>query len=125
MITVGNALHVKGEVRASEDITVEGQLEGSVFCEDGSVVVAPSASVQGDIFARDITVFGRATGRLIATDVVDIAPQATVSGQVISKRIILDDGARFDGRVEPQHLEAALRVARFERRQREAVLKAG
>lgn len=125
MLTVGNTLVVKGELRTSEDVTVDGQLEGSVFCENGSVILASSANVHGDIFARDITVLGRIAGRLIATELVDIGSEATVSGQVIAKRIILDDGARFDGRVEPQHLEAALRVAKFERRQREAVAKAG
>jgi cytoskeletal protein CcmA (bactofilin family) len=124
MFTVNNALQVKGEIRAlDDDITVEGSFEGSVFCERGSVVLAPSAIVRGDIYARDITVYGRVSGRLIATDFVDLRTDSKVSGQVLG-RIILDDGAWFDGFVAPQHLEAALRVARFER-QRATVAKAG
>ena len=113
MSTIGKGILVKGEVRAGEDITVEGRVEGPVICEGFAVTVAATADVTGDVRARDITVFGRSTGRLIATDVVDLRAESTVAGQVISKRFILHDGACFHGRAEPQHLEAALRVAKF------------
>src|SRR5215471_8814265 len=113
MSTIGKTVSIKGEVRASEDITIEGRVEGPIACDDGTVVLAESAHVTGNIAARDITVFGRSAGQLLATEVVDIRAGATVTSQVVSKRFILGDGARFDGRVEPQHLEAALRVAKF------------
>ena len=113
MSTIGAGVRVKGEVRADEDITVEGHVEGPVVCEGFAVTVARTAHITGDVLARDITVFGHSTGRLIATDVVDLRPESTVAGQIISKRFILHDGACFHGRAEPQHLEAALRVAKF------------
>ena len=116
MSTIGKTVSIKGEVRASEDITIEGRVEGPISCDEGLVVLAESAHVTGNIAARDITVFGRSTGQLLATEVVDIRAGATVTSQVVSKRFILGDGARFDGRVEPQHLEAALRVAKFQQR---------
>jgi len=119
MFTLGKSIQVKGELQTSEDLTIEGRIEGPVLCEDSAVVLAASADVTGDIIARDITVFGRIAGRLIATDVVDVRPDATVSGQVLSRRFILDPGANFEGRVEPQHLEAALRVAKFEQKKKE------
>jgi cytoskeletal protein CcmA (bactofilin family) len=118
--TFGKTIALKGELRALEDITIEGRLDGPVFCESGSVILAPSADVTGDILARDITVFGRFAGQLIATDVVDVRPEATVSGQVLSRRFILDAGAQFNGRVHPEQLETALRVARFQQRKRDA-----
>ena len=120
MFTLGKSILVKGELQTSEDLTIEGRIEGPVHCEDSAVVLAASADVTGDIIARDITVFGRIAGRLIATDVVDVRPDATVSGQVLSRRFILDPDARFEGRVEPQHLEAALRVAKFEQKKKDA-----
>jgi cytoskeletal protein CcmA (bactofilin family) len=115
--TLGKTISVKGELRALEDITIEGRVEGPVLCENWAVVIAPSADVTGNIIARDITVFGRMAGQLVATEVVDIRAEATVTGQVVSERFILNAGARFDGRVEPQLLEAALRVFRFQQRQ--------
>jgi cytoskeletal protein CcmA (bactofilin family) len=121
MNTLGRSIALKGELRASEDITIEGRVEGPISCENGSVVVSASANVTGRIFARDIIVFGRTTGELIATTVVDIRPDAVVSGQVVAKRFILDETAWFTGRVAPQQLDAALAVTRYQQRQRENI----
>lgn len=109
-----------GELRAAEDIVVEGRIVGPVTCEATSIVVAASAEVQGNVIAREITVFGRMAGQLIATEIVDIRPHARVSGQVIAARFALDEAAEFNGRASPQQLEAALRVARYHQKQRDA-----
>ena len=114
MSMIGRTIRVNGELRSTEDITVEGRVEGPIRCEGVAVTLAASAEVTGDVFARDITVFGRSSGRLIATDVVDLRARATVTGQILSKRFILNEGAHFTGRAEPQHLEGALRVAKFQ-----------
>ena len=115
-----DTIAIKGELRIADDLTLEGRMEGPVFC-DGSLIVAPSADVSGDIIARDITVFGRFAGQLVATDFVDICADAIVSGRVVAKRLILDDAARFNGRSEPQMLDAALRVAKFQQQRRDRV----
>ena len=109
----GKSLIIKGELRSSEDLTLEGRIDGAITCEGCALVVTTSATVTGDVIARDITVFGKSQGQLIATEIVDVRPEAEVSGKVMSRAFILHDGAKFNGRVEPQHLEAALRVAKF------------
>ena len=119
MTTLKDTICIKGELRTSDDLTLEGRVEGPVFC-DGSLIVAPTADVSGDVIARDITVFGKFAGQLVATDFVDICADATVSGRVVTARFILDDAARFNGRSEPQMLEAALRVAKFQQQRRDA-----
>ena len=120
MDTLAKTLSVKGELRAFEDLTVEGRVEGPVLCDGCAVTIAPSAHVVGDVLARDITVFGRCAGQLVATDVVDLRAEATVTGRIVTRRFILTDGASFNGRAEPQHLEAALRVARFKEQKKDA-----
>lgn len=115
----GQSLTIRGEVRSSEDLTVEGRIEGPITCETGAVVVTEGASVTGDIIARDLTILGRVEGQMIATDIVDVRAGAFVTGHVVSRDFILHDGADFMGRVEPQHLEAALRVAKFQQRKRD------
>jgi len=115
----GKTLSVKGELRSSEDITIEGRVEGSVVCEGCAVVFAASSDIKADMMAQDITVLRRAAKQLTATDVVDVRESANVSGRVVSKRFILAAGAVFNGRVEPQRLEAALTVAKFRERQKE------
>jgi cytoskeletal protein CcmA (bactofilin family) len=119
MSTIGRTLEIRGELRAEEDLTIEGRVEGPIFCESGAVTIAASGCVSGDVIARDITVFGQSAGRLIATDVVDLRPDADVRAHILARRFILDPAAKFAGRVEPQHLEAALRVAKFEQRKRD------
>ena len=114
------SLTLKGELRASEDITLEGRIDGPVSCESHSVVISQGAEVTGNIVARDITIFGRLAGQLIATEVVDIRPEAVVTGQVISRRFILNEGASFNGRAAPQQLEAALRISRYNQKQKES-----
>jgi cytoskeletal protein CcmA (bactofilin family) len=122
MTTLGSTISIKGELRANEDLTLEGRVEGPVWC-DGSLIVASSANVHGDVIARDITVFGRFAGQLVATEVVDIRKDADVSGRIVTERLILEDSARFNGRSEPQHLEAALRVAKFNQERRDAATR--
>jgi len=114
----GKTIAITGAVTSAEDLTIEGRIVGPVRCEGRAVVVAATADVTGDILARDITVFGRAAGQLVATDIVDVRAGATFTGRVVSKRFVLDPAAAFSGRVEPQHLEAALKVAQFQDRQR-------
>ncbi len=118
MSVLGKTIVVNGEVRSADDLTIEGRVDGGVFCESGAVVLEPTARVTGDVFARDITVFGHSTGQLVATDIVDVRAAAVVRGHVLTPRFILDAEASFNGRVEPQHLEAALRVAKFQQRKK-------
>ena len=119
MSTIGKSILVRGEIRSAEDLTVEGRIEGHVFCEAGCVVLGPTSDVRADVLARDITIFGKYTGQLIATDVVDVRGDGSVNGQVVARRFILDPNASFKGRVEPQHLDAAVNVAKFHQRKRE------
>src|SRR5262245_11609286 len=120
MSTLGRTVSIKGELLSDEDITIEGHIDGLVHCEGCAVRLAPGCTVTGDVVARDIHVEGSAAGQLIATEVVDVRAGAEVSGRVIAGRFILEVGGWVSGRVEPQHLEAALRVIRFRQRQREA-----
>jgi cytoskeletal protein CcmA (bactofilin family) len=125
MSTFGKSLAIKGELRASEDLTVEGRVDGPILCEGSAVVIAGCASVTGQVIARNITVFGAANGQLIASGVVDVRADAAVTGQVIARRFVLDGNAYFKGRVSPERVEAALGVARFNQRQRDQELAEG
>ncbi|MEO7190319.1 MAG: polymer-forming cytoskeletal protein [Vicinamibacterales bacterium] len=119
MSTFGKSISLIGELRAQEDLIVEGHIEGPVLCENFAVTLAVSAEVKGDVIARDITVFGRSAGQLVASDVVDIRPAACVTGAVLARRFILNDGAQFTGRADPAQMEAALSVARFNLKKRD------
>jgi len=111
-VLVARQLFIRGEIITAEDLTIEGRVDGPVWCDGGAVTIAPDGTLAGEVVARDITVFGTVEGTLVASDVVDIRPDALVTGRVVAARFILTDGGSFNGSAEPQHLEAALRVAR-------------
>jgi len=123
MSLVGSTLVIVGEVRGTADLTVDGRIEGPILCEGHSVTIPVSATVVGDIVGRDITVFGRVDGQMIATEVVDLRVGSTASGAVIAPSLILHEGATFSGRVDPKRLDAALSVVRFQQKQRDAAAR--
>jgi cytoskeletal protein CcmA (bactofilin family) len=116
---VGESILVRGEVESAEDLTINGRVEGPIWSEGLAVTVSAAGAVKGDIVARDITVLGTVEGTMMASDVVDVRPSARVTGRVLAPRFILGEGASFNGQVAPQHLDAAMRVARHRREQPE------
>ena len=97
MVRLDQSIVVRGEIRSTDNLTIEGTVEGPVWNEGRGVTVAAGATIIGEIVARDITVFGTVSGTLRASMVVDIRESGRVSGQVISGRLILADGAWFSG----------------------------
>jgi cytoskeletal protein CcmA (bactofilin family) len=119
---IGQGIVVRGDISMPGDLTIEGRVEGSVWCDGYAVTIAPTATLDGEVFARDITVFGVVSGTLVASEVVDLRADASVKGRILAARLILTDGAAFNGTAEPQHLQAALSVARH---RHQAPVKAG
>ena len=98
-----------------EDLLIEGRVEGHIWNEDHAVTIGADAVVTGDIVARQITVRGAVEGMLLATARVDIMDEGSVVGRVLSQKFMLAEGGLFNGKAEPQHLDAALKVARHRR----------
>jgi cytoskeletal protein CcmA (bactofilin family) len=111
----GRTVAITGSIDCVEDLLVEGHVDGHVWNENHIVTIAAGAVVTGDIVARQITVAGAVDGTLMATGRVEILNEARVTGRVLSGAFALADGATFNGKAEPQHLEAALKVARHRR----------
>lgn len=112
---VGSNVSIRGEIESAEDLVIEGRVDGPVWGDGLSVTVGRTATVNGDIVARVINVLGTAAGTLIGTHRVDLGPTASVRGRVLAPAFVLADGASFTGDVHPQHLDAALIVARHRR----------
>jgi cytoskeletal protein CcmA (bactofilin family) len=111
----GRTIAIRGSVDCVEDVLIEGRIEGHIWNENHAVTVGLEAVVKGDIVARVITVCGQVEGTMMATGRVDIMSEARVTGRVVAQRFVLADGGLFSGKVEPQHLETAMKVARHRR----------
>ena len=116
--SLAQGLVATGEITAAEHLIIEGSFDGRVFVPDHDVAIGRRGRVSGEILASNITVLGRAAGRLIA-DRVEIADGATVEGEIVTERIVLTAGAIFQGVVDPTRTDAAFAVVRHERSRRE------
>ncbi len=109
----GPKTRIIGEVSASEDLLIEGQVEGKISLPEYRLVVAATARLKADVFAREIAISGQASGTLTASERVEILAGANVTGRIVSPRVALADGATFNGRVEPHKADAAVRVKQY------------
>lgn len=111
----GRTIAIRGNVDCVEDVLIEGRIDGNIWNEHHAVTVGADAVVKGDIVARVIIVRGEMDGAMMASGRVDIMNEARVTGRVIPPKFMLAEGATFNGKVEPQHLDTAMRVARHRR----------
>jgi cytoskeletal protein CcmA (bactofilin family) len=111
--TIGRAITIKGSFHAAEAIAIGGCISGDVFVGENPVTIEAEGRVEGTVTAREIIVHGAVTGRLVATDTVRLQQNSTVTADIASPKIAIEDGAMFRGRVEPARAEAAARVAAY------------
>ena len=110
----GRALSIKGELTADEDVTIDGRFEGSIELQGHRLVIAPGSNVKAIVTADAVTVAGRLEGHVTA-DRVSIATEAHVDASVMTGRLALQDGARFNGPVNTERARAAGDVAKHRR----------
>ena len=93
-------LRVNGEISGNEDLLVEGSVNGPVNLGDGVLTVGDTGNVKGDVTAREVIVLGSVTGNIEARDRVEIRPSGSITGDIVTSRIVIDDGARCKGAIE-------------------------
>ena len=97
--TLGRSVAVKGELIGSEDLTVDGRLEGSIDLPDHALTIGPNATIHARIAANVVTVFGSVVGDITARETI-IRVGASVQGNLVCARLALQDGAHFCGKVK-------------------------
>ena len=110
--TIGKSVVVKGELSGSEDLIVDGEVEGSITLRGQSLTVGPNGRVRANIEARNVIVHGRVDGNIHATERVDLRKSATLSGDIATARISIEDGAFFKGGIDIQKSEPGRRSKR-------------
>ncbi|MDZ7841738.1 MAG: polymer-forming cytoskeletal protein [Gammaproteobacteria bacterium] len=97
---VAGGLRIVGEIKGREDLFIAGDVCGSVFLPDCRIHVGPDADVSANMTARVVEIEGRVTGNLTASERVAIRSSGTVTGDVVSPQIEIDEGCKFKGSVE-------------------------
>jgi len=97
---LGSSLQIKGHITGTEDLQIDGRVDGPISLKGHELTVGPAAQLTSEIHARDIVVFGKVTGNVFAKDRVDIKRDGCIVGDIASARISIEDGAQFKGRIE-------------------------
>jgi cytoskeletal protein CcmA (bactofilin family) len=93
---------IKGEVSGNEALFIDGTIDGSIRFPKHRVTVGRSSQVTADIHAQDVVVMGSVKGNIHCSELLDIRAESTVQGEIVTKRIRIDDGAVLKGSVEIQ-----------------------
>jgi cytoskeletal protein CcmA (bactofilin family) len=107
IVNIGKSVVIKGELNGSEDLTIEGQVEGTIQLRDHILTIGPNGKIKAQIFAKAVIVLGSVTGNVTASEKVDIRDNGSVDGDIISPRVAIAEGAHFRGSVDMQRKAGA------------------
>ncbi len=97
---IGKSVVILGEVKGSEDLIVDGRVEGTVNLQESRLTIGPEATVAANLSAKDILVLGRVQGNLVASGRVELRAGSAVEGDIRALRLSVEDNAVFRGKVD-------------------------
>ena len=106
-VNIGKSVVIKGELSGSEDLTIEGHVEGRIELRENVLTIGPNGKIRAEVFAKAVIVLGEMTGNVTASEKVDIRDNGSVDGDIISPRVAIAEGAHFRGSVDMQRAGAA------------------
>jgi cytoskeletal protein CcmA (bactofilin family) len=101
-VNIGKSVIIKGDLSGSEDLTIEGQVEGKIELRQNILTIGPNAKIKAQVFAKAVVVQGEVSGNITATERVDIRDAGSVDGDLAAPRIAIADGAHFRGSIDMQ-----------------------
>ena len=102
---LGKSLVIKGELSGSEDLTLCGHMEGSIKLSAHTLTIGSQADIKAEISAKTVVIMGAVTGNVTASEKVEIRATGSVSGDVVSPRLVIADGGGLCGRVQIPYSE--------------------
>lgn len=101
-VNIGKSVVIKGELNGSEDLTIEGTVEGTIQLRDHVLTIGSNGRIKAQVFAKAVIVLGEVNGNVTATEKVDIRDNGSVDGDIVSPRVAIAEGAHFRGSVDMQ-----------------------
>ena len=113
MTTIGRSLVITGVVTGQEDILIEGRVRGQVLLRDATVTVGEQAHLDADVRGVRVVVNGSVHGTISASERIELGVTARVEGNLSANRVVIADGARFNGGIDMDRRTIASKVAQF------------
>jgi cytoskeletal protein CcmA (bactofilin family) len=103
--TIGRSMVIKGEISGSEALYIDGRVEGTISMPESRVTIGRNGNVAAHITAKEVIIMGKVVGNVQATDRLDIRAEGSLTGDVITLRISVEEGALLKGGVEVRATE--------------------
>jgi cytoskeletal protein CcmA (bactofilin family) len=97
---IGKSVTIKGDVISAEDLMIDGQVEGTITANANKLTIGAGAAILGELHARTVTIGGAVTGRVSATERIEILETGSVDGDIKTPRLAIREGALLRGRIE-------------------------
>jgi cytoskeletal protein CcmA (bactofilin family) len=101
-VNIGKSVVIKGELNGSEDLTIEGQVEGKIELRQNILTIGPNGRIKAQVFAKSVVILGEVTGNVTASEKVDIRDNGSVDGDIAAPRVAIAEGAHFRGSIDMQ-----------------------
>jgi cytoskeletal protein CcmA (bactofilin family) len=105
-VNIGKSVIIKGELNGSEDLTIEGLVEGKIELRQNVLTIGPNGKIKAQVFAKSVIILGEVTGNVTATEKVDIRDNGSVDGDIAAPRVAIAEGAHFRGSIDMQRTGA-------------------
>ena len=97
---IGKSLTVQGKIISTQDLTIDGQVEGTIELGDHGLTIGAGAAIKANLVAKTVTISGAVTGNVKATEKVDLRATGVIDGDISAPRLVMADGAIVRGKVE-------------------------
>jgi len=99
---IGKSVMIKGELSGSEDLYIDGQVEGTIELRGNNLTIGPNGQVRANVNAKGVTVQGKLEGNINASQRTELRKSAITVGDIITQRVTIEEGAYFKGKVDVQ-----------------------
>ncbi len=99
---IGKSVVIKGELDGSEDLTVDGHVEGKIELREHTLTIGANGRIKAQVFAKAVIVLGELVGNISAGEKVEIRENGSVDGDIVSPRVAIAEGAHFRGSIDMQ-----------------------
>ncbi len=109
---IGKSVIIKGELSGSEDLYLDGEVEGNIDLHNHNLVIGPNGRVRANVQAKDVVIHGKVDGNVTGAEKVELRKSSVVTGDINTQRIVIEDGAFFKGAIDIRKIESKVENAR-------------
>jgi cytoskeletal protein CcmA (bactofilin family) len=99
MANIGKSISIKGDVLGEEDTVIEGRVEGRIELKNHHLTIGANGDVQGEVSAKQVTIVGRVSGNVVATERIELRDSGRLEGDLSTPRLLVQEGSQMNGKI--------------------------